>query len=272
MKNNNDNSTRTNGQLATRFGGTLVVISLIGGIAGGGIADAATEGVYGKGSADNTPTLTIIGDEDSKSAGSTSKDHSGTSIFDAISDLEVAGPATRQPSSDNESEDEGSAPVIGQADNSAEQDPADADESQADNSADNQADNSAEQDPVDADEAQADTDDDNSAEQDPYRISVGYGDDVYEALVEGAGYFGDTPEIFQQRAMAVLSFLVAISGDPVNELQDPPAVDGPRTVTSEFTDEEYTNWVPRANAHLVADAEVSLYVATYLLIFLTSLS
>jgi len=72
--------------------------------------------------------------------------------------------------------------------------------------------------------------------------------------------------------MAVLSFLVAISGDPVNELQDPPAVDGPNTVTSEFTDEEYTNWVPRARAHLVADAEVSQYVAAYLLIFLTSLS
>ena len=106
----------------------------------------------------------------------------------------------------------------------------------------------------------------------PGHISVGYGDDVHEALVEGAGYFGDTPEIFQQRAMAVLSFLVAISGDPVNELQDPPAVDGPNTVTSEFTDEEYTNWVPRARAHLVADAQVSQYVAAYLLIFLTSLS
>jgi hypothetical protein len=103
-------------------------------------------------------------------------------------------------------------------------------------------------------------------------ISVGYGDEVHEALVEAAGYFGDTPEEFQLRAMAVLSFLVAISGDPVNELQDPPAVDGPNTVTSEFTDEEYTDWVPRARAHLVADAEVSQYVAAYLLIFLVSIS
>ena len=106
----------------------------------------------------------------------------------------------------------------------------------------------------------------------PGHISVGYGDDVYEALVEAAGHFGDTPEEFQQRAMAVLSFLVAISGDPVNELQDPPAVDGPHTVTSEFTDEEYTDWVPRATAHLVADVDVTQYVATYLLIFLVSIS
>jgi hypothetical protein len=100
-----------------------------------------------------------------------------------------------------------------------------------------------------------------------YLITVGYGDDLYAALLEAGGAFGDTSETFHRRAIAIADFYLGLltSADP---MESAPDTSGPNTVTSTYTAAEYDDWVTGTAAGFNVDETGGQYVASYLLLFL----
>ena len=100
-----------------------------------------------------------------------------------------------------------------------------------------------------------------------YSITIGYGDDLYAALLEAGDAIGDTSETFQRRAMAIADYYLGLltSADPI---EPAPDTSGPNTVTSTYTAAEYDDWVAGTATGFAVDETGGQYVASYLLVFL----
>ena len=101
-----------------------------------------------------------------------------------------------------------------------------------------------------------------------YSITIGYDDDVYAALLEAEDAFGDTSESFQRRAIAITDFYLGLLTSPVEPVQSTPDTSGPNTVTSTYTAAEHDGWIAGTATGFDVDETGSLYVASYLLMFL----
>ena len=101
-----------------------------------------------------------------------------------------------------------------------------------------------------------------------YSITVGYGDDLYAALLEAADAFGDTSESFQRRAIAITDYYLGLLTSPVEPVQSTPDTSGPNTITSTYTAAEYDDWVVGTATGFAVAETGGLYVASYLLLFL----
>ena len=100
-----------------------------------------------------------------------------------------------------------------------------------------------------------------------HSITVGYGDDLYAALLEAGDSIGDTSETFQRRAMAIADYYLDLLTYP-DPIESAPDTSGPNTVTSTYTAAEYDDWVVGTATGFNVDETSGQYVASYLLVFL----
>jgi hypothetical protein len=101
-----------------------------------------------------------------------------------------------------------------------------------------------------------------------HSITIGYDDDLYAALLEAEDAFGDTPETFQRRAMAITDFYLSLLNSSANPIESTPNTNGPNTITSTYTAAEYEDWVTGTATSFNVDETSSQYMASYLLLFL----
>jgi len=100
-----------------------------------------------------------------------------------------------------------------------------------------------------------------------YSITVGYGDDLYAALLEAGESFSETSESFQRRAMAIADFYLGLLTSP-DPMESAPDTSGPNHVASTYTAAEHDDWVAGTATGFNVDETGGQYVASYLLIFL----
>jgi hypothetical protein len=101
-----------------------------------------------------------------------------------------------------------------------------------------------------------------------HSITIGYDDDLYAALLEAEDAFGDTPETFQRRAIAITDFYLGLLNSSANPIESTPNTNGPNTITSTYTAAEYEDWVTGTATSFNVDETSSQYMASYLLLFL----
>ena len=101
-----------------------------------------------------------------------------------------------------------------------------------------------------------------------HSITIGYDDDLYAALLEAENAFGDTPETFQRRAIAIADFYLGLLTSSADPMESAPDTNGPNTITSTYTAAEYDNWVTGSATGFNVDETSSQYMASYLLLYL----